>query len=78
MENERWFMFVWDMPYAVMYGSSKYIAVARNVDEARALSTQAAVFRSCGDGFRSPRPPLKGEPDRVLPVPCAEFHEWEE
>ena len=75
-------LYVWSDPYPVKYGSSLLIAVAPTLEDARAVACRARGWSYGGcenrtqdwyDIVRKLGPPL-----RVVPVPCAEFHEWSE
>lgn len=74
-------LFVWVDPYGVSYGSSLLIAAGENVDEAReqAASGKAYVHGKFANSY-DPRRHTKDleEPDRILDLPCAEWHEWSE
>ena len=86
-------LFVWDNPYQVSYGHSLVFAIAESVEQARELAeSKVAKWYSCGkhpNGFpgytedNKPNytregPRKLGEPTRVVDLPCAEWHEWEE
>lgn len=80
MEN-RLQLYVWK-PYAVPYGSSLLFVVASSIEEAKEQASRAAGYYSYGDNFfESDMKALAnelGEPLRILPLPCAEWHEWGE
>lgn len=71
-------LYVWVNPYPVRYGSSLLMAVAENVSQARKIAAKApgyayGQYRQNGGGD------LKlGTPDRIVKLPCAEWHEWSE
>lgn len=72
-------LFVWVDPYQVSYGSSLLFAVAETVEEAKelALSSRADAY-SYGQ-YARPNPGVAlGEPERIVDLPCAEWHVWSE
>lgn len=71
-------LFVWCDPYSVSYGSAMVFAVASDVDEARkiAASGECYSFGKYSDG--TPPSLVLGEPTRVVDLPCAEWHTWQE
>lgn len=70
-------LYVWVDPYQVGYGSSLFFAIAADVDEARRIA-KAAMAYSYGQ-YEKTIPEIDlGEPSRVLPAPCGEWHEWSE
>jgi hypothetical protein len=74
-------LFLWCDPYRVSYGSSMVFAVAASVEAAREMAAQGKAYKY-GE-YEQERSPgelaakLK-EPNRVLELPCAEWHEWSE
>lgn len=74
-------LFVWNNPYSVSYGGSLLIVVAETEEEARkqVVGAPSYDFGTCDAGTRSPtkQEPI-GAPDRVVDVPCAEWHAWYE
>ncbi len=73
-------LFIWAKPYHISYGDSMVIAVAENLEEAK---TQALTAMSYSFGQYEQEGNPSGvvelsEPTRVLDVPCAEWHRWEE
>lgn len=71
-------LFIWTNPYDVDYGMSQYIAVAENIEAAKALVVGAQNNR-----FGSPQGTCEvkldlGEPDAVLDVPCGRLDMWSE
>jgi hypothetical protein len=74
-------LFLWCDPYRVSYGSSMIFAVAASVEAAREIAAQGKAYKY-GE-YEQERSPgelaakLK-EPNRVLELPCAEWHEWSE
>lgn len=76
-------LFVWADPYTIPYGSSLLIAVAETVEEAREAASSRSVTYSYGKhkqgtNNRHDAAADLGEPTRVVDIPCAEWHEWEE
>jgi len=75
-------VFIWVDPYPVNYGSSLLFAVAETVEQAR---SEASYGTQCHYG-EPDRPQgdmtrlalVLKEPDRILDLPCAEWHEWSE
>lgn len=71
-------LFVWVDPYPVSYGSSLVFAVASDLEEARKVAKSGGAY-AYGRHLQDHSPGVElGEPDRVLPLPCAEWHEWSE
>lgn len=71
-------LYVWADPYQVSYGSSMVFAVAENEEAARAQVEGAPAY-SFGQYEQKPGGGIKlGEPTRVVELPCAEWHEWQE
>jgi len=74
-------LFVWDNPYSVPWGDSLLFAVAETEEEAKRIAiTEGKLYKG---------PEVEGQPDlphcftlgaptRVVNLPCAEWHEWEE
>lgn len=75
-------LYIWLRPYEVSYGNSFVLAVAASDDEARRLIRESARWYSSGEygGEQKPWPdaPVDRSPDRIVDLPCAEFHEWSE
>jgi hypothetical protein len=71
-------MFVWVNPYPVMYGGSKFVAVAETEAEAREIAAKAYTYgkfeKMTPHSHEVPNRP----PDRVVECPCAEWDEWSE
>lgn len=71
-------LFVWASPYRIDYGSTMVFAVAETEEEARRIVEGAPKYRYCefeqgtGGGVKL------GSPTRVVDLPCAEWHEWQE
>lgn len=74
-------LFVWCDPYSVPYGASMVFAIADNLEMAK---QEAAVgyefeFGNSGSRERQDWSGIKlGDPDRVVDLPVAEWHEWSE
>ena len=74
-------LYVWADPYPVPYGTAMVFAVAENLREARkvALADGKKIWAySKYDNDPVPAGIKLGKPDRVLSLPCAEWHEWSE
>lgn len=72
-------LFVWKEPYGVSWGQSAFFAVAETVEQAREMAKSAPLysyFSATPDKEEPPRDIQLGEPDRVVDLPCAEFHQW--
>ena len=71
--------YIWVNPYGVSYGISMVFAVAGSLEEAKsiALSNKTVMEYSQYESGRH-HPDDLGEPDRILDLPCAEWHEWAE
>jgi len=80
-------MFVWTNPYAVSYGNSLLLVVAKDEESARELAAGGKGY-VCGGAYERDEKgnaPMTGAqvkrlpaPDRVLDLPCAEWYEWSE
>lgn len=73
-------LYVWCDPYPVSYGTSMVFAVASNLKEARQIAAERSTSWSHAQ-FQQESGPNKirlGKPDRVVELPCAEWHEWQE
>lgn len=73
-------LFIWADPYSIRYGSTMLLAVAETEDAARKIAEGAprykyAQYRSAGETGGGIK--LR-EPTRVVDLPCAEWHEWQE
>lgn len=73
-------LYVWADPYQISYGSAMLIAVAETEDEARAIAEGAprysfGLYRNNGETGGGVK---LGKPTRVVDLPCAEWHEWQE
>jgi hypothetical protein len=71
-------LYVWCDPYGVRYGNSMVFAIAENLEAAKVLAASGTAYRF-GE-FEQPKNPgaVLGEPTRIVDVPCAEWHEWQE
>ena len=72
-------LFVWCDPYDVSYGSTMVFAVA---DDLAAAKAQARVGQGYSYGqYEDHKAPVTlelGEPTRIVELPCAEWHMWQE
>ena len=77
---KRMKLFIWVDPYRVDYRHSMLIAVAETEEQARAIATsKAASWWAFGKFEQAPKGQFEvGKPTRVVDLPCAEWHEWEE
>lgn len=72
-------MFVWHHPYQKDLSDAVVVAVAESEQEARLLAERTASRYSFGTQDAGVgRGVTLGPPDRVVDVPCAEWHEWGE
>lgn len=73
-------LYVWADPYHISYGSTMLIAVAESEEDARAIAEGSPRYKygqyrhdgETGGGV------VLGKPTRVVDLPCAEWHEWQE
>lgn len=73
-------LYIWADPYHVPYGNSFLLAAAETEDEARVLAEGApryAYGQYRHDGETGGGVKL-GAPTRILDLPCAEWHVYEE
>lgn len=72
-------LYIWADPHHVPYGGSLLVAVAETLDEAKAIAKRSPCYEFGGylGDITGDQIPL-GEPTRVVPVPCAEWHQWSE
>lgn len=71
-------LFVWANPYPVSYGNSMVFAVAENLADAKKQARRGkAYWYSEYAQDHIPKARL-GKPTRVVELPCAEWHEWQE
>jgi hypothetical protein len=76
-------LFVWNDPYGVSYGFSLLIVVAPDVESAKRFAATEGKWFAYGnerlpyDHAQAVVDRLK-DPDRIMDIPCAEFHEWSE
>lgn len=84
MAEDKQKMFIWCRPYKVSYGCSMLIVVASNVDAAKKLAcSKLANGYSFGEyrqeiDWSKWNPEQLSNPDRIVDLPCAEWHEWSE
>lgn len=74
-------LFVWNNPYEVWYGSSMVFAVAETLEAAKEIACSAAARWFHYVEYEQDRrtwPHDLGDPLRVVDLPCAEWHHWEE
>jgi hypothetical protein len=71
-------LFVWADPYKIRYGSSALFAVAETEEQARALAINAPRYAYVRFKKDSGAKAELGPPTRIVELPCAEWHEWEE
>jgi len=70
-------MYIWNNPYHVDYGSSLLVVLAHNLRQAKSEAKRGQGY-IYGE-YERPTPDVKlGKPTRVLNLPCAEWHRWEE
>jgi len=70
-------LYIWVDPYKVSYGSSLLVAVASSTKEAKEQAMKGRAYEYGKYEHGIGRVEL-GEPDRVLDLPCAEWHEFHE
>ena len=72
-------LYVWADPYCRAYGGTMVFAVAKNLREARKIAETAPEYAYAKYERKGPGASVKlGEPTRVVSLPCAEWHYWEE
>lgn len=74
-------LFVWVDPYVLPYGSTMLIVVADDVESARTLALSYEASRFSFGKFEEDRKSSTlalGDPNRIVELPCAEWHRWEE
>ena len=70
-------LYVWENPYKIPYGHSIVFAIASNLREAKKEASNGKNY-SFGYSVGS-HPDIKlGKPTRIISLPCAEWHRWEE
>ena len=70
-------LYVWSDPYDVVYGSSLLFVVAESVEAAKEIARVGTAWKY--GKYRNTTPGVVlGDPTRVLELPCAEWHHWEE
>lgn len=70
-------LFVWSDPYKISYGSTLLFAIAESVEEARLIAATAPAYAYGEFKDNNPGATL-GEPLRIVDLPCAEWHKWQE
>lgn len=74
-------LYVWVDPYPIRYGTSMVFAIASSIGEAKEQAAKGLRY-SFGtfkdDADMTLMANSLGEPDRIVDLPCAEWHEWEE
>ncbi len=76
--NEELKLYVWGSPYLIPFGHSMIFAIAHNLREARKQTKQGKSY-SFGIENDDRHSKVKlGKPTRIVKLPCAEWHEWEE
>jgi hypothetical protein len=65
-------LYVWENPYEIRYGYSLVFVVAENLRKARKQATLGKVYG------RDITTTDLGKPTRIVKLPCAEWHSWEE
>lgn len=71
-------LFIWAEPYTINYGTTKFIAVAETVEQAREIAKTAPAV-SFGEYLRPNTPQVElGEPTQVMDIPCGQWDEWQE
>lgn len=73
-------LYIWSDPYPVSYGTSMLVAVAADLDQAKIIASTSAKSYSYGvhEDKEIPLNVKLGEPTRVVDLPCAEWHMWQE
>jgi hypothetical protein len=85
-------LFIWTDPYPVSYGGSMLLVVAETVEQAKELAGSKLARWYSHVEYPDGRPhyhdnvanyvrdssPGLAEPLRVVDLPCAEWHKWEE
>lgn len=71
-------LYFWDDPFPVEYGGSMLFVVAESEEQARELARTGKTY-SYGVYPERTTPNIElGKPDRVVDLPCAEWHWWSE
>lgn len=74
-------LYVWRSPFKVSYGDSMLYAVGETVEEALENARKAGVSEY---GHNPDSRDMSyvvdqlGDPDRIIPCPCAEFYRFQE
>ena len=75
-------LYIWANPYSINYGHSMLLAVASSVEEAKLLAATQAIAYAYTEYGKDRYCPMRieelREPTRVVDLPCAEWHRWEE
>lgn len=74
-------LYIWHDPYAVDYGASLLIVAAENLRDAKEQATAGGRYSFGfyeGEAAEWRGRPKLGKPNRVLNLPCAEWHKWSE
>ena len=70
-------LYFWNNPYKVAYGMSMVYAVAESIEQANQLARDGKAYSFGEYPEKTPKVEL-GLPDRIVDLPCAEWHEWSE
>lgn len=71
-------LYVWVDPYQVSYGSSLVFAIAEDLDAAKEQARTGTAFAYGKYSEPTPSNVILGDPDRIVDLPCAEWHMWSE
>ena len=71
-------LFIWANPFKVFYGSSMLIAVAETLEQAKEEAKTAPAYIYAQYNESGPGPITLKDPDRIVELPCAEWHTWKE
>lgn len=76
-------LFLWINPYPVSYGCSMVFAVADSLEQAKAIAASKVSAKHYTYGIEHESGQWTsdldlGEPQRIVDLPCAEWHEWSE
>ncbi len=70
-------LFVWADPYKVYYGTAMVFAVAEDLESAKAEAARGEAYAYGKYAEVNPGVAL-GDPTRIVDLPCAEWHKWQE
>lgn len=70
-------LYVWADPYRIPYGSAMVFAAAESLDDAKREARVGDAYTYGQYPAGTPNVEL-GDPTRVVDLPCAEWHRWEE